>query len=108
MAGQINDINQHTQVVLQQLSDLTSGIKSLQGDINDLKAEIIRLQERENNVQTIYEWKYKIDEIVSPTQLKKLKEEVETLKIFKVQAITVFSVVQFMMAVAVFADKIFL
>ena len=48
----------------------------------------------------------KIDEVASPTQLKELTTEVQELKMFKTKAITVFAVVQFLMASALAALKV--
>ena len=50
------------------------------------------------NIEELKAWKEKIDDVVSPSQLKEALEEIENLKIFKTKAITAFAVVQFFMA----------
>ena len=47
-------------------------------------------------------WKERIDEVASPSQLKELQVQVDELKSFKTQAVTVFAVVQFGMAAVLF------
>jgi hypothetical protein len=48
-----------------------------------------------NAIAEIKQWKEKLDDVVSPTQLSELITEVESLKDFKTKAVTVFVVVQF-------------
>ena len=42
-----------------------------------------------------------MDEVISPSQIKVLVNEVEDLKLFKTKAVTIFMVVQFVMGGAV-------
>ena len=49
------------------------------------------------------EWKQKVDEVASPTQLAKLVQEVQDLNNFKTKAVTIFAVVQFAMGAILFA-----
>ena len=65
------------------------------------------LKAKEDRVQDLKEWKEKIDEIASPTQLKTAIQEIEDLKTFKTKAITIFAVVQFLMATALALSKYF-
>ena len=51
-----------------------------------------------NYIEELKAWKEKIDDVVSPSQLKEALEEIENLKTFKTKAITAFAVVQFFMA----------
>lgn len=96
----------YSKMVLQQLEDLSASMKDLRTEIKELKTEIAEIRGRESNIQELKNWKDKIDEIASPTQLQEMKKEVEELKIFKAKAITIFAVVQFLMGVAMFLDKI--
>ena len=91
---------QYTEVVLQQLENLSVGIEALRNDLLSVKEQLIELKVKEDKVQDLKIWKEKMDEVISPTQLKSALNELDELKIYKTKAITVFAVVQFMMATA--------
>ena len=96
---------EYSRLVLKELETLAAGIKELNDNLGDVKREIAEIRAREDKVQELVKWKERIDEVVSPSQLKDLQEEVESLKMFKARAITVFAVVQFAMGAIVFAMK---
>ena len=96
---------EYSRLVLKELETLASGIDSLKDEMQDIKQDIALLRDREDRVTELRQWKEKIDEVASPTQLKTLTEEVETLKTFKTKAVTIFAVVQFTMAAIMFAMK---
>ena len=100
-----NGWNEYSRLVLKELETLSDGITALREEISDLKQEIALLKQKEDRVSEIKIWKEKIDEVASPTQLKALTEEVESLKTFKTKAITIFAVVQFAMAAIMFGMK---
>ena len=64
------------------------------------------MQVREDKVDELRVWKEKLDDIISPTQMKDLLISIEELKIFRTRAITVFAVVQFGMAAYIWLMKI--
>lgn len=96
---------EYSRLVLKELETLASGIKDLNESFQDVKREIAEIRAREDKVQELVKWKERIDEVASPSQIKDLTKEVEDLKLFKTKAITIFAVVQFAMAVIVFAMK---
>jgi hypothetical protein len=100
-----NGWNEYSRLVLKELETLTDGITALRDEISGLKQEIALLKSKEDRVSELKVWKDKIDEVASPTQLKVLTEDVESLKVFKTKAVTVFAVVQFTMAAILFAMK---
>lgn len=55
----------------------------------------------------ITEWKKELDQLLSPKQLEKLLVEFESLKVFKTKSMMIWTVVQVLMALVVFWDKIF-
>tara|TARA_X000001388_G_scaffold52884_1_gene38598 strand:- start:269 stop:589 length:321 start_codon:yes stop_codon:yes gene_type:complete len=97
----------YSKLILQQLEGLSKGIDGLREELQQMKQEITALKAREDKVQEIQNWKQRIDEVVSPPQLDKAMKEIEELKLFKTKAVTIFAVVQFIMALAVAASKIF-
>jgi len=105
MTNDSNGWGEYSRLVLKELETLAQGIKDLNESLNDMKREITELRAREDKVQEIAKWKERIDEVASPTQLEKLKEEVEDLKMFRTKAVTIFAVIQFLMAAVVFAQR---
>ena len=101
-----NGWNEYSRLVLKELESLAENISALNKEIQELKQEIVQMRAREDRVDDIKLWKEKIDEVASPTQLKELMEEVQSLKIFKTKAITIFTVIQFCMAASIWLLKI--
>ena len=101
-----NGWNEYSRLVLKELETLSDGIEGLSNEIQTVKQEIAKMQVKEDKVDELRVWKEKIDEISSPTQLKNLVDEVESLKTFQTKAITIFAVVQFAMALYVWFLKV--
>ena len=102
-----NGWENYSRLVLQQLETLSSGIEGLRIELQDVKNQLTELKVKEDRVQEIKEWKNKLDEVASPTQLQAALKELEELKLFKTKAITGFAVVQAMMAIALGLIKYF-
>ena len=96
---------EYSRLVLKELETLATGIDSLKDEMQDLKQDIALLRDREDRVTELRQWKEKIDEVASPTQLQTLTNEVQELKLFKTKAITIFAVVQFFMVFISWAMK---
>ena len=90
--------DQYSRLVLQQLETLSSGIEALRAELQDVKNQLTELKAREDRVLELREWKEKVDEVASPSQLKTALQEIEDLKMFKTRAVTIFAGVQFLMA----------
>ena len=96
----------YNQLVLAQLQSLSQAMEALRGDLQGVRQEIAELKAKEDKVVELREWKQKVDEVASPTQLGRIVQEVQDLNNFKTKAVTIFTVVQFVMAAAVAASKI--
>ena len=107
MEGNQNGWNEYSKLVLKELETLASGIDGLRAEISDLKQQLVEMKAREDRVEDLREWKAKIDEIASPSQLRELTNEVDSLKLFKTKAVTIFMVVQAAMASAIALMKFF-
>jgi|TARA_R110000796_G_scaffold65503_1_gene151284 DNA repair exonuclease SbcCD ATPase subunit len=92
----------YNQLVLAQLQALSQAMEALRGDLQFVRQEITELKAKEDRVVELKEWKQRIDEVVSPPQLEKLVKEVEELNKYKTKAVTIFTVVQFAMALILF------
>ena len=97
----------YSRLVLQQLESLSKGIDALRDELQDVKQQLAELKVKEDRVQELKTWKDKMDEVISPTQLKTALVELDDLKLYKTKAITVFAVVQFMMATALALSKFY-
>jgi hypothetical protein len=93
--------DQYYQLVLQQLESLSTGVEALRSELQDVKNQLTELKAKEDRIQDIKAWKERMDEIVSPSQIKAVLNEVEELKMFKTRAVTIFMVVQFAMGSAI-------
>ena len=85
---------EYSMLVLKELETLASGIDSLKDEMQSLKQDIALLRDREDRVTELRNWKEKVDEVASPTQLKELVNKVDSLEKFKVKAATIFVVAQ--------------
>jgi len=97
-ASSRNGWNEYSRLVLKELETLADGIESLALEIQTLKQEIAKMQVREDKVDELKLWKEKMDNVATPAQLKAAMIQIESLKVFKVKAVTVFAAVQFSMA----------
>ena len=97
----------YSRLGLQQLESLSKGIDALRDELQDVKQQLAELKVKEDRVQELKTWKDKMDEVISPTQLKTALVELDDLKLYKTKAITVFAVVQFMMATALALSKFY-
>ena len=90
----------YSRLVLQQLESLSKGIDALRDELLDVKQQLAELKVKEDKVQELKDWKEKIDEVASPTQLKAALQDIDQLKLFQTKAVTVFTVVQVIIALA--------
>ena len=97
--------DQYSRLVLQQLETLANGIEALRVELQDVKNQLTELKAKEDRVQDLKDWKEKIDEVASPSQLQNALQEIEDLEIFQTKAVTIFAVVQFLMAGALAFSK---
>lgn len=100
-----NGWNEYSKLVLKELQTLSIEIDNLSGQIGDLKRELIEMKGREDRVEQLVKWKEKVDEVATPTQLKDISLQLEELKKFKIQSVTIFAVIQFAMALAMLLLK---
>jgi len=93
-----NGWNEYSRLVLKELESLTDSVQNVRSELQEVKQEIAKIQAREDKVEELRLWRERLDDIVSPTQLRELILSVEQLKTFRTKAITIFAVVQFGMA----------
>lgn len=98
--GNQNGWNEYSKLVIAELERLNEGIISLNTEIQDLKREIAEMKVKEDFAKELWRWKKEVDEVASPTQIGETIKEVQDLKTFKTQAITVWVVVQTLFGMA--------
>jgi predicted nuclease with TOPRIM domain len=103
MSDERNNWNEYSRLVLKELESLANSIESLRDELHNVKQELAKIREREDKVEQLRAWKARIDDVVSPTQLKETLAQIEELKTFKAKSITIFMVVQFFMGLAMWA-----
>jgi hypothetical protein len=101
-----NGWNEYSKLVLKELETLSDGIDGLKTELQEVRQDIAKMQVREDKVDELRIWKEKVDEVISPTQLKDLVQSIDELKIFRIRAVTVFAVVQFSMAAYIWLMKV--
>ena len=102
-----NGWNEYSRLVLKELETLSDGIEGLRDELQNVKQEIAKMQVREDKVDELKDWKEKVDEVFSPSQMKEIRQSVSDLENFKTRAVTVFAVIQFLMAAALFLQNMF-
>jgi len=95
-----NGWNEYSKLVLKELESLADGMDNLNKEISDLRADITEIKAREDRVEELRVWKSKMDDVVSPTQLKELMSTVTELEGFKIKSVGIFLTVQFLMGFA--------
>ena len=93
-----NGWNEYSKLVIAELERLNVGIVNLNNEIQDLKQQILELKVKEDFAKELWKWKQAVDEVASPTQLRYTIRDVNDLKTFKTQAITIWAVVQLVTA----------
>jgi predicted nuclease with TOPRIM domain len=99
MAEDKNGWNEYSRLVLKELESLSSSIELLRDELHNVKHELAKMREREDKVDQLRAWKARVDDVVSPSQLKEMVAQINDLKTFKVKAVTIFAVVQFAMGI---------
>jgi hypothetical protein len=99
-SGSQNGWNEYSRLVLKELETLSQGISNLGSEIAEIKKEIALIKDREDKVEELKLWREKMDDVISPSQLKELVREVNSLKAFKTKAITIVLVFQFILMIA--------
>jgi hypothetical protein len=118
-------ITEYNRMILTQLDNLNIQMKDMSKEMTDkmnqMDQKILKINLREDKIDELVEWKNKATEIVSLSDLnkikdksdkidietlKELKKEVKELRDFKLKAITVFGFIQVVMTVVTFWQKI--
>jgi len=100
-----NGWNEYSKLVLKELETLGDSMQALNAELQEVRKDILRLEAKESKVDELKQWKERVDEVFSPTQMKDVYDQVQKHEQFKTKAITVFAVIQFLMATALFMQR---
>tara|TARA_A200000159_G_C7281915_1_gene321865 strand:+ start:66 stop:407 length:342 start_codon:yes stop_codon:yes gene_type:complete len=95
-----NGWNEYSRLVLAELEKLNTKVDGLNTEINAINQSMSKIEQIKDEIDVLKEWKNKVDEVSSPTQLKELQKEVENLKTFKTMSTTIWVVVQIIFGIA--------
>jgi phage-related protein len=117
-------ITEYNRMILTQLDNLNAQMKDMSKEMtdkmNEMDQKILKINLREDKIDELLDWKNKASEIVSLSDLnkikdksdkidietlKELKKEVKELRDFKLKAITVFGFIQVAMTILTFWKK---
>ena len=96
-----NGWNEYSRLVLAELEKLNNSVEELSDDISDLRQEITKIKSIKYDIIDIKEWRKDVSEIVSPTQLKEVRKDVDKLKSFKTVSTTAWVIVQILFGIAI-------
>jgi len=96
-----NGWNEYSRLVLAELEKLNNSVEELSDDISDLRQEITKIKSIKYDIIDIKEWRKDVSEIVSPTQLKEVRKDVDKLKTFKTVSTTAWVIVQILFGIAI-------
>lgn len=88
-----------SQHVLKELERLNQSYETLRNKIESLQHSISEMASHQTGVEELKTWKKEMDAVMSPPQLNELQKTVDDLKIFKVKAITIWAVIQIIIAI---------
>ena len=86
--------NEYSRLVLEQLESLSAGIDALRNEMQEMRQELAVMKSKEDKVIELKNWKEKIDDVISPSQMQTMVEQVQDLREFKTKAITIFMIAQ--------------
>ena len=116
----------NVELILHRLDEIARKQDIVNQRVEDLTIQLTRVETIESNVESIKDWRDKHQEVISTSELKELKEwkgrmdelmspkqfeqhikEHASFKVFKTQAMMIWVVVQSLLTLALFCDKIF-
>lgn len=114
-------LTEYNRIVITQLENINLAIQNMNSKLNELENKVLALNIKEDRVTNLLEWKNEITSTVSIDDLGKIKRktfdisleelnemknQINLLREFKIRAVTIFGVVQFIMTVLLFWKNI--
>lgn len=114
-------LTEYNRIVITQLENINLSIQNMNSKLNELENKVLALNIKEDRVTNLLNWKNEITSTVSIDDLGKIKRktfdisleelnemknQINLLREFKIRAVTIFGVVQFIMTVLLFWKNI--
>jgi uncharacterized coiled-coil DUF342 family protein len=100
-----NGWNEYSRLVLAELENLNTKIQHLSEELTEARQDIIKngtqIKRVQDEIKELKEWRKDVSEIVSPTQLKEVRRDVDKLKTFKTISTTAWVIVQILFGIAI-------
>ena len=80
---------------------LQADINALRAEIHTIRAEILEFQLKTQKLDDVHQWSRSFREKLTTSDLERMKNDVDALKVYKAKSAVVFAVVQFAMAAIV-------
>lgn len=87
--------------VLAELERSHKNDEAIKQELTEIKDKINQLSIVRSDVNDLKDWKVRMEDAATPSQLKQKLQDVEDLKTFKTQAVTLYLVVQAITAIAI-------
>jgi septation ring formation regulator EzrA len=100
-----NGWNEYSRLVLAELENLNTKFQHLSEELTEARQDIIKngtqIKRVQDEIKELKEWRKDVSEIVSPTQLKEVRRDVDKLKTFKTISTTAWVIVQILFGIAI-------
>jgi|10_taG_2_1085330.scaffolds.fasta_scaffold113224_3 uncharacterized coiled-coil DUF342 family protein len=100
-----NGWNEYSRLVLAELETLNNKFQHLSEELTEGRQDIIKngtqIKRVQDEIKELKEWRKDVSEIVSPTQLKEVRKDVDKLKTFKTISTTAWVIVQIIFGIAI-------
>lgn len=89
-----NGWNEWSKHILKELQRLNDGQDNIKKEIQDIKIDMNGVSAIKREIGELKDWKGKVTEIVSPTQLKEFLDKIKELEAHRIRSIAIFSFIQ--------------
>lgn len=98
----------HSQLVLSELKRLNSNYEELRKEMALINTKLSEIKTLEETIKHLEEWKTRVNDVMSPSQMKELKDEVYRQKNRWTATIAILAFLQVVLGLlAAFKDKLF-
>ncbi len=104
---EVNGWNEWSMHVLKELERLNDNYESLRNVNEEIKSDLSKVATIRTDIDEIKLWRSRVDDVLSPAQMKDLSDEVQKLSTFKTVAVTTWAVVQTVTMLAFGIIKLF-
>lgn len=94
-----NGWNEYSKLVLKELERTSNEIDDLHISVEDLKKDIVRIQEKEERLERLIKWNDEIKDIANPKRLNEIDAEIKELSSYKTKALAILTATQILFGI---------